>query len=134
MLKTVQNEFITKKSFNIKKHQYGLFGIDFTLQTLALLNDNYYQDCTGKNIVEIIEYLVGKGFTDLNDFKNNYLQLRKLEFAIQNIFDTSNTAVPEDSKKQTSLLRFIKSDSNIDSLIAGIIESNKSLLNKYLGV
>ncbi len=132
MLNTVQKEINAGGQLNIKKQTGGLQTIDFILQAIILSNPKYSDNCIGKNIVEIIEYLREDNFEDLNELKKNYLKLRDIEFTIQNTLNANNAALPKNKEQITLLEKVLNAESQLDIILDGIIESNKNFLEKYL--
>jgi glutamine synthetase adenylyltransferase len=134
MLESVHKEVTSSAtSFNIKKQKGGLMGIDFILQSLALADVNHFRNCMNKNIPKIISYFTRKGYKDFDELKNNYKNLRTLEFTILNLFNTNSPIIPVDKSKKKLLEVCLDLTCDLDQYISNIIKSNNTFLEKYLG-
>ena len=121
-------------SFNIKKDRGGLLTIDFILQSVCLINPELFEKCIGNNFTRIFQ-LVKKYFSSL-DFavlKSNYIFLKQVELALQNIYNINKTSLPTNYDKKSVVASYIKLKSvhELDKKIKEIIRSNNSLFEKY---
>jgi len=133
MYKAIMKEYTLHydSSFNIKKQNGGLITIDFLIQ-LQFFNNPKLQ---GRKTINIIRNL--KKFFPSEDYElilNNYLFLRKTEFAIQCIFDTTNVIFPATEEKKFVIASFFRiSVEELQKQLSLVIKSNISLFEKYVG-
>lgn len=118
-------------SFNIKKQNGGLITIDFILQSQFFNRPQLI----GRNTFGFIKTL--KKFLPLEDctlIYENYTFLRKLEFAIQCIFATTNVIFPASEEKKSLIASFFNlSNEELNQKLISVIKSNILLFEKYVG-
>lgn len=117
-------------SFNIKKQRGGLLTIDFLLHSYFFKNIKLLGKPTFTFIKNIKGILTQEEFNQLLD---NYLFLRKVEFAIQCIFNTNNTILPSSEEKKLLISSFFKLRiDEFNKKISSIIKTNNYLFEKYV--
>jgi len=122
-------------SFNIKKDRGGLLTIDFILQFVCLNNPDLFDKCVGNNFTRV--FLFVKKYFSTIDFailKSNYIFLKRVELAVQNIYNINKTYLPSKSDKKNTIASFmkLKNAHELDKKIKEIIKSNNSLFEKYV--
>ncbi|MCX6170385.1 MAG: hypothetical protein NTX65_13650 [Ignavibacteriales bacterium] len=131
-----QNVKFADSGFNIKKERGGLLTIDFILQTVCLVNQKIHHKCLGKNNFEIFSLLKNKiDSSDLVALKGNYVFLKRMEIAIQNLFNKNNTILPVGEENKSVLSHFLKykNTKDYEIRISEVIKSNNKLYEKYVG-
>jgi [glutamine synthetase] adenylyltransferase / [glutamine synthetase]-adenylyl-L-tyrosine phosphorylase len=133
MYDNVQKEFSGYAGIHIKKHAGGLQSIDFIAQSWALSSSEGYKNCLGKNIPKTIKYFAEDNFEDIPELTQNYKALRKLEFAILNLFNVHKSIVPSKKEQKALLEKWLRLKMPVDEYISKILESNNRLVEKHLG-
>ena len=122
-------------SFNIKKDSGGLLTIDFILQSVCLNNPGLFEKCIGNNFTKVFSF-VKKYFSPQHfvTLKSNYIFLKQLEIAGQNIFNINKVYVPSNYEQKNIIASFmkLKSVNELDKKVKEIIRSNNSLFEKYV--
>ncbi len=130
-----QSVHSSDSSFNIKKDRGGLLTIDFILQAACLMHPELFEKCIGNNFTEIFQ-VVKKCFSasDIATLKSNYIFLKHVELALQNIYNVSKVNLPSNPDKKNFIASFIKLKSvqELDKKIKEIIKSNNSIFEKYV--
>ncbi len=122
-------------SFNLKKDRGGLLTIDFILQSVCLNHPELFEKCIGNNFTRILPF-AKKYFSPL-DFvilRTNYIFLKRVELAVQNIYNVNKTYLPSNPDKKNIIASFMKLKSvhELDKKVKEIIKSNNSLFEKYV--
>ncbi|MCX6175671.1 MAG: hypothetical protein NTZ27_13035 [Ignavibacteriales bacterium] len=122
-------------SFNIKKDRGGLLTIDFILQSICLNYPELFEKCIGNNFTRIFQ-VVKKHFSasEIAILKSNFIFLKHVELALQNIYNVSKVNLPSNLDKKNIITSFmkLKSVNELDKKIKEIIKSNNSLFEKYV--
>ena len=122
-------------SFNIKKDRGGLLTIDFILQSVCLNDPELFEKCIGNNFTRILPF-VKKYFSpvDFAILKSNYIFLKRVELAVQNIYNVNKVYLPSNPDKKNIIASFMKLKSvhELDKKVKVIIKSNNSLFEKYV--
>jgi len=133
MYRLIMKENIPRydSSFNIKKQNGGLVTIDFLIQSQFFNNP----ELQGKKTINVIKNL--KKIFPHEDYElllNNYLFLRKVEFAIQCIFNTTSAIFPATEEKKSMIASFFKiTIEELQKKLSSVIKSNILLFEKYVG-
>ncbi|MEO8399354.1 MAG: hypothetical protein ABI550_05995 [Ignavibacteriaceae bacterium] len=129
---------LAAKNFNIKKSRGGISDIEFVVQYLLLSNPNYLKKNIGEGNYKTLNFFIDSShnFDDLNELKNNFRFLKKLEITNQNIFNSSTPMIIEEEKKYLIFARSIniKSINDFKNLLALAIKKNNSVFNKYFEI
>jgi len=122
-------------SFNIKKDRGGLLTIDFILQSACLMHPELFEKCIGNNFTRIFQ-IAKKHFhaSEITILKNNYIFLKRVELALQNIYNISKVNLPSNPDKKNIISSFmrLKDVHELDKRIKEIIKSNNSIFEKYV--
>ncbi|MDH7603306.1 MAG: hypothetical protein QHH13_00230 [Melioribacter sp.] len=118
-------------TFNIKKQNGGLVTIDFLIQSQFFNNPRLQ----GKKTINIIKNL--KKIFPKEDYElilDNYLFLRKIEFALQCIFNTTSAIFPATEERKSMVASFFKiTTEELQKKLSSVIKSNILLFEKYVG-
>ncbi len=138
MDKKIKTELMSfsDSSFNVKKQSGGLTTIDFILDSIILSNRELLISAFGKKRNYLFGLISkGKLRDDLKIIAKNFKTLKLIEFAIQNIFDVSNSIIPENEEKRAVLSNWLKLKHRIllDDQLNYIIKTNNELFKKYVG-
>lgn len=122
-------------SFNIKKDAGGLLTVNFLVQFFCLSAPKLFTKCLGKNFGEMVKAVKNRlTQKEHQQLLLNWKELSRIEIAIQNVFNTDNTKIPDDPAKKKLLAKFLKySEEELTKKIKGVIKSNNELMKKYLG-
>jgi len=122
-------------SFNIKKDRGGLLTIDFILQYTCLMHPELFEKCIGNNFTRIFQ-AAKKHFSssEIEILKSNYIFIKQVELALQNIYNISKVNLPSSPDKKNIISSFMKLKDvpELDKKIKEIIKSNNSLFEKYV--
>ncbi len=133
MYRLIMKENIPRydSSFNIKKQNGGLVTIDFLIQS-QFFNKPTLQSKKMINVIKSLKKIFPQEDYDL--IYNNYLFLRKIEFALQCIFNTSSVIFPATDEKKSMIASFFKiSVEELQRKLSSVIKSNILLFEKYVG-
>lgn len=123
-------------SFNIKKQSGGLTTIDFIIDSILLTNKELFNSSIGKSKTDIFNLLTkSKIYGDVKTLYRNYKILKLVELATQNIFDVSNSLIPNTEEKKILLSTWLKTKHKIllETDLKESISTNKELFKKYVG-
>lgn len=122
------------KVFNVKKDYGGLLTLDFILQYLVL-NENTPFTINFKFPQVLASLKKSFPSEDAATFKKNFVFLKELGVAIQNIFNVNNMIIPSETEKKLLIARFLKLNdvSELENRINETIKFNNKLFEKYVG-
>jgi len=111
----------------------GLATIDFIFQSEILMNEKYFYESINKNYISIIEF-ISKTENDFETLSENYSFFKKMELAIQNIFDAT-FSVKENQYNIKLLSSFLDFENDSDFLLkyGNLKKQNIQIFEKYFG-
>lgn len=124
------------KVFNIKRGRGGLINIDYLLQYAALLKPESLSGLYTKPPIIKLGYFAGNGIVedDADVLAENYHFFKKLELAVQNIFNQRNSQIPNDDAKRRTVALFLgyPDADGLEKDLADAIQTNSRILTAYL--
>lgn len=117
-----------KNYFNIKKSRGGLIDIEYSLQRLILTDKYLFDECLGKNTIDILNTLKNKlSESTQQRILKNYIFLKNLEITSQVMFNNNSSVLPLDDKKRSVLAHKLnfKNIREFEIALNEIIKSNK---------
>src|SRR5690606_19564130 len=122
-------------NINLKKSRGGIIDIDFVIQYLLLNDAEFYKKFAGKNTVKIITKISEEvRLSELKNLVDNFIYLKNLQLSIQNIFNTGNNILPDDSKKMNALSAYLNYSSphNLSEELREKMKMNRQIFDKFL--
>jgi [glutamine synthetase] adenylyltransferase / [glutamine synthetase]-adenylyl-L-tyrosine phosphorylase len=123
------------KNFHLKKSPGGITDIEFIIQFLILCNTEFYINCRGKNLPDMVDIITrsSEKYSELVVLKESYTFLSDTGIFIQSAFDTDKFYFPDDenARKLTAAFSGISGE-ELKSRFNSYIKTNKMLLEKYL--
>jgi glutamate-ammonia-ligase adenylyltransferase len=116
---------------NFKKVPGGLADIDFLLQYLILSSPGMFSKFSGKGISKSISLFMNieEKLKRITVLKENFIFLKELQAANQNIFNATTSIMPNDEKKNKILARWMgfHSGEELRTEINKVLQSNLSV-------
>jgi len=122
---------------NVKKTPGGLADIDFLLQYLTLSTPSLFSKLRGKGTLKSVSILtsLGEKYKSLYMLKENFIFLKELQAANQNIFNATSSLMPNDEKKNKIIAHWMafRSSEELHTRISKALQSNLALFDEYTG-
>lgn len=123
---------------NFKKIPGGLADIDFLLQFLMLASQDMFDKLRGKGILQSASALmnIGEKYKKISGLKENFIFLKELQAANQNIFNATSSIMPNDEKKNKIIARWIglHSAEEMRTAINKVLQSNLSIFEENIKI
>jgi [glutamine synthetase] adenylyltransferase / [glutamine synthetase]-adenylyl-L-tyrosine phosphorylase len=122
------------KNFHMKKSSGGLTDIEFIIQYLILCNINFFSNCSGKNLPEMVNTIVSSSdkYNDLLQLSESFNFLHSTGILIQSVFDTDKIYFPGDETSRNIIASFYGiSAEELDDKKEQTLKINQLLFDRY---
>lgn len=132
-----QNVAVSPNAINVKKQRGGATTLDFVIQYLILANSNVLKkinNFTYQKVYNLLKKVIAAEDVDL--FSRNQKELKRVNFSIQCLFNSSGSGFPQQEERKTFLVYYLnkKSEPELEKEIRSIFKTNIQLFEKYIGV
>ncbi len=132
-----QNLTISSNDINVKKNKGGATTLDFLIQYLMLTNSNVFKktdDFTYPNVYSSLKKIIA--IEDVELFSKNQKELKKIDFSIQCLFNSSGSGFPQQEERRKILANYLnkKSILELEKEVMSIYRMNIQFFEKYIGV
>jgi len=124
-----------RKKISFKASPGALLTIDTIISLSVLANSNLYEKLVGLNsLTKLDEIISNYNMPHLNKMRANYILLKNMQTALQNLFNQSKSTLPGNKDKANVLSDYLgyKNSQELLDIVDKIFKENTTLLNNIL--